>query len=483
MPSSSSALVSQRDRSLKFKVSDLASDHRSSRLTAVRCGNAFCSCFLLMFACLLASCAQQPESPAPVAPAATSASAETSSEPASAPEQPTASPPGESTADVSEAFEYHNPLSDEQKAAGWLSLLDGHSLFGWESTSSEIDWRFEDGNLTAQNGPIGFLVTTMPFTNYELVCEYRMEAGGNSGLFLRSEFPPGDIATQCIEVNIADEHPDGYTTASLVNRQRVEPAVVRNEDWNELHITLNGNDVAVRHNGAEVLTYTADGNVSETGRVALQKHTGKIEFRKLLLKPLLSQNLFNGTDLAGWREVPGSQSEFRVADGAIHLKNGPGYIETEETWQDFIFQAQAISHAPELNSGFFFRAMPGTEQDPANGYEYQIHNGFEGDRTQPNNAGTGAIFRRINARYVVANDHEWFTATIIAYGPRVSTWVDGYLVVDWVDERKPDPNPRRGQRLSGGHLSIQGHDPTTDLSFRNLMVEEYPATSSSNPVE
>jgi hypothetical protein len=56
-------------------------------------------------------------------------------------------------------------------------------------------------------------------------------------------------------------------------------------------------------------------------------------------------------------------------------------------------------------------------------------------------------------------------------------WIDGEQVTDWTDTRKPDPNARNGLRLEAGHFSIQGHDPTTDLSFKNLRVREYPAAS------
>lgn len=377
-------------------------------------------------------------------------------------------------------FVYHNPFTKEEQAAGWLSLFDGQSLFGWESSSPDINWSVQDGAIVADSGPIGFLLTTIPYADYELICEYRMPAGGNSGLFLRCDSPPGNISTQCYEVNIADKHPQGFTTGSLVNRKAVGFPVKRHEDWNEFRVVVDGSQVEVSHNSEPVLTYTAENNVAPTGRIALQKNAGKIEFRKVIVKPLNLKSLFNGQDLTGWRVVPGSKSEFRVENGEIHVHNGQGFIETEETFQDFIFQGEAISHSAELNSGFFFRTLPGTEEAPSNGYEYQIHNGFQGDRSKPNNAGTGAIFRRVDARYVVANDQEWFTATWIACGPRMSCWVDGYQVVDWVDDRQPDPNPRRGLRLEGGHLSLQGHDPTTDLSFRNLRVAEYPKASVVN---
>jgi hypothetical protein len=63
---------------------------------------------------------------------------------------------------------------------------------------------------------------------------------------------------------------------------------------------------------------------------------------------------------------------------------------------------------------------------------------------------------------------------LVADGPHFTTWIDGVQVVDWTDDRKPNDNPREGQRLKPGHFSLQGHDPTTDLAFRNLKLVETP---------
>ena len=92
----------------------------------------------------------------------------------------------------------------------------------------------------------------------------------------------------------------------------------------------------------------------------------------------------------------------------------------------------------------------------------------------PKNAGTGAIFRRVNARCLVAFDNQWASVTLIASGPRFSTYVHGYAVVHWEDTRQPDPNPRKGQRLDAGHFSLQGHDPGTDASFRAITISDLP---------
>jgi hypothetical protein len=56
----------------------------------------------------------------------------------------------------------------------------------------------------------------------------------------------------------------------------------------------------------------------------------------------------------------------------------------------------------------------------------------------------------------------------------MATWVNGYQVSDWTDTRPANDNPRQGLRLAPGTISIQGHDPTTDLLFRNLRLAEMP---------
>ncbi|HEX3726174.1 MAG TPA: DUF1080 domain-containing protein, partial [Pirellulales bacterium] len=123
-------------------------------------------------------------------------------------------------------------------------------------------------------------------------------------------------------------------------------------------------------------------------------------------------------------------------------------------------------------SGVFFRSIPGEFQ---NGYELQVQNGFkDGDRTRPVDFGTGAIYRRQPARKVVGDDYRWVAMTLVAAGDHIASWVDGYQVTDWTDTRAADKNPRKGLRTAPGTFIIQGHDPTTDLSFRNLRVEELP---------
>ena len=71
--------------------------------------------------------------------------------------------------------------------------------------------------------------------------------------------------------------------------------------------------------------------------------------------------------------------------------------------------------------------------------------------------------------------------TLVATGSHMATWVNGRQVSDWTDTRPADANPRKGLRLEAGTLSLQGHDPTTDLLFRALKIAEVPMRPALSP--
>lgn len=217
--------------------------------------------------------------------------------------------------------------------------------------------------------------------------------------------------------------------------------------------------------------------------------------RSLKVKPTGLQSIFNGKDLTAWKVFPNRKSEFTVNDrGELNIKNGPGDLQTEGQWANFVLQFDCISHGQHLNSGVFFRCRPNEYQQ---GYEAQIRNQFHEQPDQKYTLdlydpktnelkekrqalytavdyGTGAIYRRQPARKGIAKDGEWFTMTVAADGRHFATWVNGIQVTDWTDNRPLKDNARNGCRLEKGPISLQGHDPTTNLSFRNFRIAELP---------
>jgi hypothetical protein len=364
----------------------------------------------------------------------------------------------------------HNTLTPAELADGWVLLFDGESLFGWQA-AGKANWRVADGTLVADGGEPGLLCTTSQFGDFILRVECRLVAGGNSGIFLRTVPQPPAGKGPFYEVNLSAEANPAWPTGSIVFHKKSNLRDA-GDDWQSFELWTNGGRLSVKRNGAVLLEYE-DPRPVLRGHVGLQFRQGKVEFRGIKLRPLGVKSLFNGKDLSGWEQPAGSKSEVAITpEGWLRLKGGWGTIETAGRYGEFTLQLEAFVNGRGLNSGVFFRSIPG---ELMNGYECQIHNGFKnGDRTQPQDGGTGGIFRRQPARKVLSDDFTWFHLTIHADGPHFATWVNGYPVADWTDQRPADPNPRRGRRLEPGTIQLQGHDPGTDLLFRNLRIVELP---------
>ena len=358
-------------------------------------------------------------------------------------------------------------LSQQELAEGWISLFDGESLYGWRA-ETDANWKVENGTITVDQGKAGLLRTSTQFDDFVLRVDFRSEKGTNSGIFIRTNPQPKDPGSDCYEINIADQGTSKFPTGAIVDRIASE-GNFDSETWQTYEITAVGNTIKISVDGKQSVTYQ-DKQPLGRGYIGLQLNSGRVEFGNVFIKPLTMTPIFNGKDLAGWKTYPEFDSEFSVIDGILHVQGGSGQLETKDAYGDFILQLECKTNAERLNSGIFFRCIPGEKM---NGYESQIHNGFkEGDRGQPEDFGTGGIFRRQAARKVVADDLKWFDKTIIAEGPHFCVWINGYQVSDWTDKREPDANPRKGLRLEPGTIMIQGHDPTTDIDFRNLRARE-----------
>ncbi|MFM7059524.1 MAG: DUF1080 domain-containing protein [Planctomycetota bacterium] len=363
------------------------------------------------------------------------------------------------------------PLSAAEISAGWVSLFDGASLYGWQA-SPDTNWKVSDGHITADSGDPSLLLTPYTLDDFEFRCDFLLAPGGNSGIFLRTADNPGDPAVDTYELNICDSHPS-HRTGSLVGRYFAPNVPAVEGAWHKYVVRCEGPRIQVWLDGKSIVDYTdQSAGLRLTGRIGLQYREGQIAFRDVCIRPLGLRPLFNGSDSSGWRTVPGSKATFEVRDGLLHISGGPGFLETEQTFQDFALKASARINGEGLNGGIFFRAEPGTAEAPSNGYELQLSNQTKnGDQAQPADFGTGAIFRRAPARRIVATDNDFFTVVLIAQADQFASWVNGWQVMAWKDQRPDDSNPRKGRRLRAGHISLQGHDPGTSIDFQSIHLD------------
>ena len=82
------------------------------------------------------------------------------------------------------------------------SLFNGQDLTGWEAYGTER-WYVEDGLLICESGPdeqYGYLATEATYDDFELELEFKQEADGNSGVFIRSTIEGTKITGWQVEV-------------------------------------------------------------------------------------------------------------------------------------------------------------------------------------------------------------------------------------------------------------------------------------------
>jgi len=357
-------------------------------------------------------------------------------------------------------------LPIDETRAGWVRLFDGHTLFGWQAAAPG-NWRIEQGAITVDSGEIGLLCTSGPWQDYELRLEIQADAATNSGIFLRTSLKPEDPAADCYEINVAPAD-NPFPTGSLVKRLRSESDFKTDaKKWHLYEIRLVGDRLTVKIDDQEVLDYT-DPHPLAAGRIGLQHNSGRVAFRDIRVRPIGLDPLIT-SNLAKWKQYPEMAGKFEMTDeGLLRVTNGRGQLESLESYDDFVLIAECKTASEKLNSGIFFRCIPG---ETMNGYECQISNGMiDNNPLAPADCGTGGIFRRSNARIVAAEDGEWFNLMLVAHQSQFAAWVNGLQVTDWKDTRGPDPNPRQGQRLEAGTLMVQAHDPTTDLLFKQISI-------------
>ena len=365
-------------------------------------------------------------------------------------------------------------LTQEQLQDGWIRLFDGQSPFGWIVVGN-ANWQFKDGIISVSRGDKSFLCTSFQLADYELQVDFRSDPKTNSGVFLRTGPQPEDVAEGCLELNIAP--PDNpFPTASFVARQKVETESLGDFDpteWHTYHVKLVDDTVQVKLDGKEVISLEGQ-TVDPMGHISLQHNEGKVEFRNILLRPIL-----DGTTLAlddewekDWikEEKEGATLTVTPEEMGLKMEGGLGKLQTKQSFGDFVLHAEYTLANRDVNSGIFFRCMPDAMLD---GYECQVNHSIQDENPlQPGDGGAGAIFRRQNARVVIGDGTSASHITLLANGSQIATWVNGIQVVDFVDTREPNENPRRGLRLEAGPIALQGHDPGTKVVYHKIEVAE-----------
>lgn len=226
-----------------------------------------------------------------------------------------------------------NTLTAAEKAAGWRLLWDGRTSDGWRSAKAETfpakGWTIQDGLLSvvdsggAEAIGGGDIITREQFSQFELVADFKLTPGANSGI--KYFVQPGLAAITDsgektavgsaigLEFQILDDalHPDAKlgrdgnrTVSSLYD---LIPAATSKRpnaigEWNTARVLVQGNQVEHWLNGAKVLEYERGSAAFQaavaaskynkipgfgewpTGHILLQEHGNTVTYRNVKIR-------------------------------------------------------------------------------------------------------------------------------------------------------------------------------------------------------
>lgn len=202
-----------------------------------------------------------------------------------------------------------------------ISLFNGKDLEGWHVDVPEMDnnanainpFIVRKGMLVSLGEPQGHLITDAVYQDFRLEVEYRFAGKpGNCGVLVFASTPRSlyEMFPKSIEVQMMHENAGDFwcivqdiTTDNMLERRglkeewgitegklrRIKNLTDGSEkplgEWNYMTIECLKNSIKVWVNG-DLVNYGYNATVS-SGNIALQAEGAEVEFRKVLLTPIM----------------------------------------------------------------------------------------------------------------------------------------------------------------------------------------------------
>lgn len=215
-----------------------------------------------------------------------------------------------------------NVLTEQEKTDGWQLLFDGTTSTGWRAFNGDSfpkGWVIDSGTLkslgTADGDTGGDIVYGLDsFTHFELQIDWKISAGGNSGIFYHAQEgkqykAPYETAPEYQLIDdIGFPQPleewqklaADYAMYTADTNKLIKPA----GEWNTSRIYFTADSAAYFLNGAMTLSFKPwsddwtkrrnsgkwddypDYGKFKTGLISLQDHGSEIWFRNIKIRKL-----------------------------------------------------------------------------------------------------------------------------------------------------------------------------------------------------
>jgi len=388
---------------------------------------------------------------------------------------------------------------------GFVRLFNGRDLSGWKGLAGKggnpyeraklspddmqaeqaradslmrAHWRVENGALVF-DGHGSHLCTQKEYRNFEMLVDWKIGPGGDSGIYLRG-------APQ-VQIWDTAQWPEG--SGGLYNNKKgpSKPLVRADNpvgEWNTFRIKMVDDRVTVYLNDKLVVDNVALENywdrsqpIFTKGQIELQSHGSTLYFRNVFMREIFTEedgwtSLFDGETLNGWT---GAVDGYTAQEGAIVSKPGSGgNLFTKKEYANFEFTFE-FKLTPGANSGLGIRA-PLHGDAAYKGMELQIldNSAIRYAHLKPYQY-HGSIYGVVPAKRGLQKPvGEWNTEHVVVRGDSVRVELNGVTIVnadikkaragDTIDGRK-----HPGLKRKRGHIGFLGHDAL--VAFRNIYVK------------
>jgi hypothetical protein len=204
-----------------------------------------------------------------------------------------------------------NVLTEAERKAGWQLLFDGKTTQGWRGAYMDTfpakGWKVEKGELRgelsngAESGDAGDIVTLKKYKNFELVFDWKLGKGGNSGVkyFIEERQPKPEKGSQAgYEYQLIDD-------ADYVYMGKPLPASLKTASIYEV-VAAGKPDAAM--------------NTWHTSRIIVNKHHIEhwLDGKKVLETNRTSETFKQGVAASKFKDYPGFAS---IPEGHILLQD------------------------------------------------------------------------------------------------------------------------------------------------------------------
>jgi hypothetical protein len=137
------------------------------------------------------------------------------------------------------------------------------------------------------------LSTKQYYDDFELTLEFKQEANGNSGVFIRSTVEGTKVSGWQVEVAPPGSDTGGiyesYGRGWLIKPSKEKDKALKMGEWNQMKIRVVGDQIDTWLNGTSMVSLKDEKIGEGKGSIALQIHDGggiKVRWRNLKIKTL-----------------------------------------------------------------------------------------------------------------------------------------------------------------------------------------------------